>query len=314
MILFSTIWFSCEEKDLNITDFEDEFGNYKSELKVEGLLQQDKPEDSIIRIIRTSSITDTKVYNGKDDDGDGTIDELDEILSLIQDTSATVRVINLNSGEEIDFQYIAVADSFLYWEDEELSDESMMVSYGGYKPQSNNFQIESFDQYQIEIYSQEFDKTITGVTTVYPPVDFIDTLFTFEEDVVTMQNDDEKEIFWKSDLNVTAYYITYEELYPIIEDEWESEFLFSYKSARDNELTQQYENVSIGHEIIWGADAGKVLKLTVEALSSEYGQYIFSSLPLKDSQRSNLRDEVGNPVMGCFGATAAKSIYIVIEE
>ena len=122
MILFSTIWFSCE-KDLSITDFEDEFGNYQPELKVEGLLQQDKPEDSIIRIIRTSAITDTDVYNGKDDDGDGDIDEYDETLPLIQDTSATVKITNLNSGEEFDFQYVAVADSFEHWEDEEDGDE-----------------------------------------------------------------------------------------------------------------------------------------------------------------------------------------------
>lgn len=314
MILFSTIYFSCE-KDLSITDFEDEFGNYQPELKVEGLLQQDKPEDSIIRIIRTSAITDTDVYNGKDDDGDGDIDEHDETLPLIQDTSATVKVTNLNSGEEFDFQYVAVADSFVHWEDAEdgdFSDESTMVPYGGYKPKSDNFQIESYAQYQIEIHSREFDKTITGVTTAYPPVEFIDTRSTFDEDSVTMKSDDKKEILWKSDLNVTAYYITYERVY--LENEGESDYLFSYTSSRDNELTEEYGNSSIGKETIWETDAGTILKITVEALSPEYGRYIFSSLPLNDAQRSNLRDEDGKPVMGCFGATAAKSIHIAFEE
>ena len=231
IILFSTIWFSCE-KDLSITEFEDEFGNYQPELKVEGLLQQDKPEDSIIRIIRTSAITDTDVYNGKDDDGDGDIDEYDETLPLIQDTSATVKVTNLNSGEEFDFQYVAVADSFIHREDEDFSDESTIVPYGGYKPKSNDFQIESYAQYQIEIYSREFDKTITGVTTVYPPVEFIDidTRFTLDEDYVTMKSDDEKEIFWESDLNVTSYYITFEKLERINENNGESEFLVSFPS------------------------------------------------------------------------------------
>ena len=316
MILFSTIWFSCE-KDLSITDFEDEFGNYQPELKVEGLLQQDKPEDSIIRIIRTSAITDTDVYNGKDDDGDGDIDEYDETLPLIQDTSATVKITNLNSGEEFDFQYVAVADSFVHWEDEEdgdFSDESTMIPYGGYKPKSDNFQVESYAQYQIEVHSREFDKTITGVTTVYPPVEFIDTLSTFDEDSVTMKSDDKKEILWKSDLNVTAYYITHERVYQTLGNEGESDYLFSYKSSRDNDLTKEYNNASIGKEIIWEANAGTVLKITVEALSPEYGRYIFSSLPLKDPQRTNLRDEDGKPVMGCFGATAAKSIHIAFEE
>jgi len=89
---------------------------------------------------------------------------------------------------------------------------------------------------------------------------------------------------------------------------------FSYTSSRDNELTEEYGNASIGKETIWDADAGTVLKITVEALSPEYGRYIFSSLPLNDAQRSILRDEDGKPVMGCFGATAAKSMYIVFEE
>ena len=313
VILFSTVWFSCE-KELSITEFKDEFGDYQPELKVEGLLQQDKPEDSIIRIIRTSVITDIDVYNGKDDDRDGDVDEYDEILPLVQDTSATVSVTNLSSGEVSDFRYVAVADSFVRWEDEGFGGESTMVPYGGYKPESSDFQVESYAQYQVDIYSREFDRTITGVTTVYPPVEFIDTLFTFDEDYVLMKSDDEKEIFWKSDLNVTAYYIAYEEMVQVHEDDWESEFFFSYKTSRDNDLTRRYRNASVGHETLFGVDEGTVLRMTVDALSPEYGRYIFSSLPLNDPQRSNLRDEAGNPVMGCFGATAAKSIFVVIEE
>jgi len=89
LLIISTVWFSCE-KDLNISDFKDEFGNYQAELKIEGLLHPDKPEDSIIRIIKTSVITDNDLYNGIDDDGDGDIDEYDEILPLVQDTSAAI--------------------------------------------------------------------------------------------------------------------------------------------------------------------------------------------------------------------------------
>ena len=56
IMLLATVCLSCE-RELDITDFGDEFGNYQPELKVEALLQQDKPEDSIIRIIKTSTIT-----------------------------------------------------------------------------------------------------------------------------------------------------------------------------------------------------------------------------------------------------------------
>jgi len=53
------------------------------------------------------------------------------------------------------------------------------------------------------------------------------------------------------------------------------------------------------------------LKITVEALSPEYGHYPLSSWQLNDPQRTNFRDEEGKPVIGSFGATATKSIYSI---
>lgn len=314
ILLFSWVWISCE-KDLNITDFEEEFGSYRPELKVEGLLQQDRPEDSIIRIIKTSTIADSDLYNGSDDDGDGDIDELDEILPLVQDTSATVTVTHLNSGVVTEFQYVAVADSAVRFEEDEGDGEDILiVPYGGYKPVSSDFEIESYARYRLDVYSRAFDKSITGETTVYPPVEFIDTLYSFSGNQLVMHVDDEKEIFWKSDLAVTAYYLRYEEMELTGGDEREVEFLDSYSSSRDNDLTERYQAVSIGRTTIFGVNYPTVLQLTVEALSPAYGRYLFSDLPLKDHQRSNLRDEAGNPVMGSFGSTAASSIVIIIEE
>jgi hypothetical protein len=310
VFLLSILWLSCEKK-LDIAEFEDEFGNYRPELKIEGLLQQDRPEDSIIRIIRTSTITEAGPYNGIDDNGDGRVDDEEEILAFVQDTSATVKVTNMNSGEETDFSYVAVADSALRIEEnEDGSENEYFVRWGGYKPVSQDFQIEDYAQYRLEIYSREFDKTITGVTTVYPPAEFIDTLFTFTDSMVIMKINDVKEVFWKSDLDVTLYYLTFEEIMQIPVSE--SEYLTSYFTSRDIDLTNSYQNVSIGRVVIFFGVG--ILKLTVEALSPEYGRYVFSDLPLKDPQRSNLRDENGDPVMGCFGASAANNIFIVIEE
>lgn len=338
MITGSVCWIACD-KELDITDFEDEFGNYQPELKIEGLLRLDKPEDSIIRIIRTSSITDKDVYDGRDDDGDGRIDEYDEVLALIQDTTATVIVRNLSSGDIFDFHFVAEADSFTSELEEEththsvshshegtdedehtyehthtLTDVNAMVRYGGYKPLSEQFRLEAHTQYQLEVYSTAFDLTVTGLTTVYPQVDFIDTLHAFQDDFVILDKNKRKEVFWKSDLDVTAYYISLEALTEVAVDEWESEFLYSHRSSRDNNLTKKYQSVSVGREFIWFADEKIVTQLTVHALSPEYGQYLFSSLPLNDPQKTNLRDQNGNPVMGCFGATAAKSLFIVTEN
>jgi hypothetical protein len=310
--LLALVWNGCD-KDLNITDFKDDFGNYQPELKIEGLLQQDRPQDSIVRIIRTSAVTDVTIFNGKDDDGDGDIDEYDETLPLMQDTTATVRVKNLNSGDIIEFEYVAQADSFLTWEDEDdWNGEGIPTSYGGYKPKEKNIQLESYDQYQLEIHSKEFDKIITAITSIYPPVEMMEINQNYEDDVLVLKPDDSKEIFWKSDLDVTAYYITYEEMTGMNNEN--SEHIFSRSSSRDRDLTENYKDFSVGKDIIFGIGSGTILRLTIEALSPDYGNYMFSELPLNDPQKSNLRDQDGNAVMGCFGAVAAKSVYIVIEE
>ncbi len=322
IILLSTICLSCE-RELDVADFRDDFGNYQPELKVEGLLRQDSPQDSIIRLIRTEAIVDADVYDGIDNDGDGDIDEYDETLPLVLDTTAIVTVTNLNSGEEYEFQYVELEERtvFRYHEDsvgEEVLDDISIIPDGGYKPKSNRFQVELNAQYRVEIYSKAFDQTITGVTTAYPPVEFIDidTLSTFNDDHITLKSDAEKTVYWKSDLNVTSYFVTVEAPDSAFEGGSQSVTAHTFLWTRNNDLTEAH-GVSIGREVFFvnrESNAGKTLKITVEALSPEFGDYVFSSLPLNHAGRSNLRDQDGKPVMGAFGATATNSIHVKIEE
>jgi hypothetical protein len=323
-MLLVMMFLSCE-RELDVADFRDDFGNYQPELKVEGLLDHDTPNDSIVRIIRTEAVTESDVFDGIDDDGDGEIDEYDETLPLIQDTTATVTVTNLNSGEEYEFQYVTVAEELFYrefYEDAERVGERRVFGDGGYKPKSDRFQVELYAQYRLEIYSKAFDQTITGVTTVYPPVEFIniDTLSIIDDDRITLKSDEENAIYWRSDFDVTSYFVTVATVVELLgrslENEQFVESVSSYSSSRDKDLTEKH-GVSIGIENFFvnrEANAGKILSITVEALSPEYGRYIFSALPLNDAQRSNLRDQDGKPVMGAFGATAAKTVVVEIEE
>jgi hypothetical protein len=304
MVLIAAIFVSCE-KELDITEFSDDYGEYRSEIKVEALLQLDSPQNSIIRIIQTVTISDTEIFNGIDDDGDGDIDEEDEILPLIEDTTATVLVTNLRTGEVFDFQYTAAADSVVRLDS---SKETIVFTYGGYKP-VDSFQIEPFGTYKLSISSRKHDMVISGTTTVYPPVDFIDTLYEFTGNQVTIGVDEHKEVLWRSVKEVTAYYLTYEEVTATGE-----ELLDSYPLAAVQDLSRLYPGTSVGREVLSGIDYEITMRLTIEALSPEWGRYVFSELPLKDPQRSNLRDENGNPVMGCFGSSAAATLLLVIEE
>ena len=336
LLVFTAL--ACE-RELEVADFRDDFGNYQPELKIEGLLDHDTPEESIIRIIRTEAVTEANVFNGIDDDGDGEIDEYDETLPLIQDTTATVTVTNLNSGEEYEFQYVTVTEELfnvVFQEDNSFGEgESRAYGDGGYKPKkSDRFQVDLNTQYRLEVYSKAFDQTITGTTTVYPPVEFIDidTLSTLDDNRITLKRGDEKTIYWRSDLDVTSYYVTvvtvfeldnaflekalFHEDEQLREDERFVESADSFSLSRDNDLTEQH-GISIGKESFFvgrEANASKSLSIIVDALSPEYGRYIFSALPLNDAQRSNLRDQDGKPVMGAFGATASNKIQVAIEE
>jgi len=59
----------CTE-ELSIADFAEYYESYEQELRIEGLLDNSNFANSIIRVDRTILVTDTSLYNGRDDNGD----------------------------------------------------------------------------------------------------------------------------------------------------------------------------------------------------------------------------------------------------
>jgi hypothetical protein len=57
-------------QELSIADFEDDFKDYEQEYRVEGLLDHTDFSRSVIRLDRTVLVTDTSLFNGRDDNGD----------------------------------------------------------------------------------------------------------------------------------------------------------------------------------------------------------------------------------------------------
>ncbi|MBL7013902.1 MAG: hypothetical protein ISR83_05750 [Candidatus Marinimicrobia bacterium] len=70
IIPFFIILFSSCTKELNISDFSADFESYKPELRIEAILNTSEFSESIIRVDRTILVTDTSLFNGKDDNGD----------------------------------------------------------------------------------------------------------------------------------------------------------------------------------------------------------------------------------------------------
>ncbi len=59
----------CQE-ELSIAEFEDEFREYESELRIEAILDPVNPWNSIVRVDRTILITDITIFDGVDNDSD----------------------------------------------------------------------------------------------------------------------------------------------------------------------------------------------------------------------------------------------------
>ncbi|MBT3631711.1 MAG: hypothetical protein HOB84_10875 [Candidatus Marinimicrobia bacterium] len=67
--LLVLLFIGCTE-EMSIADFAEYYKNYKQEIRIEGLLDNDNFANSIIRVDRTILVTDTSLYNGRDDNGD----------------------------------------------------------------------------------------------------------------------------------------------------------------------------------------------------------------------------------------------------
>jgi len=70
MGLTGILLLSACTQELSIADFEDDFKDYEQEYRIEGLLDHTDFSRSVIRLDKTVLVTDTSLFNGRDDNGD----------------------------------------------------------------------------------------------------------------------------------------------------------------------------------------------------------------------------------------------------
>ena len=335
----------CQEQ-LSIAEFEDEFGDYRSELRIEAILDPVNPWNSIVRVDRTILITDTTIFNGLDDDGDWTladdvgadgivgvtdgfgpppdegegngrpdpgephVDEFDEILPQLHDSTATVTLVELETGVPvIDFVWNPQADSFLV-ADGPLeagfgpgTDKFVMVTYGGYHPVAIYDSISYNKQYEFRIVTDA--QRITGPVDPLLPPTFIDDLESdLLVDTIEVTAGSGDRVRWRTEPDATVFWVLVEKV--VGPDSLE--FVSSHPAgptskARDGDW--------IGEEILSFYFPG-LYRWTVTVPNRAYGAYFYSNLPMRDEQLSNLRDDDGEVVLGIAGSSAAKVQYVRI--
>lgn len=337
---------SCQ-KELSITQFTDDFSAYKAELRIEAILNAVEPMQSIVRVDRTILITDTSLFNGRDDDGDwdpltddtgedgvfaseGTfglekdegegngvpdpgephVDEYDEIISQLHDSTLTIQLYDYATGELlIDFAYKAQADSFEYsyttagglaFNSDNLITE--VAYYGGYRPTAVYGAIEYYRDYEFRMTTT--GGLITGVTTPLPPAAY--QVDEHEMDVDTLIVDTEDPFLWITDPDATVTWI-------IVERIFSPDSIITVSSYPAGPVGQTDDGDWIGGDYM-GLYFPGLYRWTVAVPSRAYGSYIYSNLPMRDEMLSNLRDENNRVVLGIAGATSPAVQYVRIPE
>lgn len=342
--------FSGCEKELNIANFADEYGDYQPELRIEAILDVVEPWDSIVRIDRTILVTDTVIFNGRDDDGDWDpltddvgedgfradpegfgppkdegegngrpdpgephVDELDEILPQLHDSTAAVALFDLTLGGSLamDFAWDPRADSFTVEagpsqgfstnEDDVLLE---VVTYGGYKPVSMHTDIDLDHLYLFRITTSE--QAISGVVQPLPPPVFDLDPQSMIGDTLVVTADDSDQFTWITSPEATVFWIQVEEVLG-------TDSLITVVSHPSMPFERRSDGFWIGQDVLSFYLPG-LYRWTVSVPSRAYGAYVYSQLPMRDEQLSNLRDQDGTVVLGIAGSAASASQYVRITS
>jgi len=337
------------EKEMDISAFRRDFDYYQPQLRVEGIFDPVNPARSIVRLDRSLRIDDTEVFNGLDDDGDWDpatddlgqdgiqgktsgfprkdkgegngrpdqgephVDELDEILPFIQDTTAIVTLTHLQSGDVFRFTWQPAADSFevpIRFSFDEERPQTEWVRYGAYRPQPDDpFHLICNCEYEFKIISARFGLTITGYTTPLPPVTFVDPFFQpLPTDTLVVVYHSDRIVFWVSDPRTSVYYIRMEQF--IAADS--IEIVYKHPSFPIRALTDLNGGQPVGAEPLLADITPGLYRLTVYVMDPDYGRYFYSSLPLNNPQKSNLRDQHGRPVMGAIGSITPRQLILIV--
>ncbi|UCD37654.1 MAG: hypothetical protein JSW54_12660 [Fidelibacterota bacterium] len=337
-----TLFSSCD-KELDIADFAAEYGDYEPELRIEAILDVVDPWSSVVRVDWTILVTDTSIFNSRDDDGDWDplvddvgedgmaadnefiepdegegngrpdqgephVDELDEILPQINDSTVAVVLNDYLTGELVmDFQWHPQADSVTIVTIESsgfvVGPEDMrfeVVTYGAYKPVVIYDTIDVNREYEFQITTSEH--LITGTVQPLPPPVFDHTGHTIVGDTLYMPLGGLNPFTWTTAPEATVFWVLVEQVH-------RSDSIRTVTSHPAAPTEQDEQGNWIGHDILSLYLPG-LYRWTVAVPSRAYGAYVYSQLPMRDEQVSNLRDENGQVVLGIAGSAAEATQYV----
>jgi len=362
--------FTACEKELDLALFEEDFGDYEPEVRIEAVITPSPYISSkfiwrytvVVRVDNSITVDDTSIFNGRDDNGnwrsytdengngqwdngeplnddlgaDGmagqasgfpvrdegegngkpdygepNVDEYDEILPLIHDTTAVVTLTNITQQKTYSLIWQDIVAGF-YYLGRDYTDpaaNNYIGHYGGYIPDGWTvyYGRDAGNVYEFSINLPHRNLVVTGQTQLIPPAEFLDTGFKKVRDTLYVPYGSSGGIIWQSDPRSTVYCVRAE-----FKAGDPYKLLYEHPNFANQALTVANGGIPVGYEPITSDLTPGLYRLVVITMDENYSRYYYSSLPLKDPQKSNLRDQYGNVVMGVAGSKAESEIYIRI--
>ncbi|MFH1212682.1 MAG: hypothetical protein V1681_01210 [Candidatus Neomarinimicrobiota bacterium] len=306
--------------DTTVFNGRDDNGNWQSYTDENGNgqwdsgepLNDDLGEDGMIGQENGFPIRDKGEGNGKPDYGEPNVDEYDEILPLLHETTAIVSLTNLTRQQNYSLIWCGIAATFQYlgYNREDPLANVYQSSYGGYVSTSDIISnSDTNDIFEFSIELPDRGLTVTGQTRLIPPAVFLDFLLPKVLDTLYVPYGIQGGIMWRSDPRATIYCVRVEFV-----DESNPDHLLIYEhpNVANRELTVKNGGIPIGFEPIASDLTPGLYHIIVTTMDENYSRYYYSSLPLKDPEKSNLRDQDGNVVMGVAGSKAEAGTYLRI--
>jgi hypothetical protein len=251
--------------------------------------------------------------NGIPDPGEPHVDDYIEILPQIHD-STLVSVILRETGNQVFVAEYEWSDSAGYFDEgfgdqgppSEIKDATFIrYYYGGYIPkiEYTGIQLTNGTEYTIELTTTDGRIISASTTPIALPLNLQWPGTTLSVDTILVSIDNYASLTWNTPIETNFCGVIIDEVHP-------GDSLRGFYSSMavainlDNETgLPEYPANFIGMPL-------GLYKMTLASYSMDYGNYIYSGLPLRDRALSNWRDQAGNVVLGAFGAQSPVEFYL----
>jgi len=250
--------------------------------------------------------------NGIPDPGEPHVDDYIEVLPQIHDTTMTSVVLRVTETQEFVAEFVW-SDQAGYFDEgygpdgpPSVISENTFIRYyyGGYipGPQYSEVTLQIGTEYSIELVTADGRIITASTTPLALPLnwDWPGTTVVNDTTVVSIEN--YATLSWNTPLESSFCGVIMDEV--IMLDSLRG-FYASLAAAYFNEDQElpYYPTNFVGIPL-------GLYRMILETYTNDYGNYVFSGLPIRDRELSNWRDQDGAVVLGAFGAKTPRTFYV----